>query len=90
MPAIYSVDPIIGANFTVATAAAQFQVGTKVTSNNGRDFIYGRATNAIGFNASCAVDGTTFLITGGAGTFDCQVIGGVVLNDYFWARKQAL
>ena len=90
MPAIYSVDPVLGANFVVSNPVAQLQLGTKVTSNQGRDFIYVRATGAIAQGATCTVDGTTFLAAAGAGTFDCQVIGGVVLNEFFWARKTAI
>jgi hypothetical protein len=90
MAAIHSASGAIGPNFAIAQTRPDFAVGTMVDGNNGRVYIYARAAGAIAQAGTCTVDGTTFIATSGAGPFDCQVVGGVVANDYFWARKTAI
>jgi len=46
-----------------------------------------RAAGTIAENATCTV--TAGAATAGAGTFECNVTGGVVAGDFFWANVVA-
>lgn len=46
-----------------------------------------RAAGTIAANATCTV--TAGAATAGAGTFECNVAGGVVAGDFFWANVVA-
>jgi len=46
-----------------------------------------RATGTIAENGTCTV--TAGAATAGAGTFECNVPGGVVAGDFFWANVTA-
>ena len=46
-----------------------------------------RAAGTIAENATCTV--TAGAATSGAGTFECNVPGGVVVGDFFWANVVA-
>jgi len=55
------------------------------TAANGAQWV--RAAGTIAENATCTV--TAGAATSGAGTFECNVVGGVVAGDFFWANVVA-
>ena len=55
------------------------------TAANGAQWV--RAAGTIAENAACTV--TAGAATAGAGTFECNVTGGVVAGDFFWANVVA-
>ena len=55
------------------------------TAANGAQWV--RAAGTIAANATCTV--TAGAATAGAGTFECNVPGGVVVGDFFWANVVA-
>jgi len=55
------------------------------TAANGAQWV--RAAGTIAANATCTV--TAGAATAGAGTFECNVPGGVVAGDFFWANVVA-
>ena len=55
------------------------------TTANGAQWV--RAAGTIAANATCTV--TAGAATAGAGTFECNVVGGVVAGDFFWANVTA-
>ena len=55
------------------------------TAANGAQWV--RAAGTIAEGGTCTV--TAGAATAGAGTFECNVKGGVVINDFFWANVTA-
>jgi hypothetical protein len=55
------------------------------TAANGAQWV--RAAGTIAANAACTV--AAGAATAGAGTFECNVPGGVVAGDFFWANVTA-
>lgn len=52
------------------------------TAANGAQWV--RAAGTIAANGTCTV--AAGAATAGAGTFECNVVGGVVAGDFFWAN----
>ncbi len=83
---------VLGQGSIVAGTAPQpdWQVPTNDndalgTAANGAQWV--RAAGTIAENATCTV--TAGAATSGAGTFECNVTGGVVAGDFFWANVVA-
>ena len=83
---------ILGQGSIVANTAPQpdWQVPTNDndalgTAANGAQWV--RAAGTIAEGAACTVTGGA--ATSGAGTFECNVVGGVVVGDFFWANVTA-
>lgn len=92
----YSATPTLGINFNAiipaATPADQvpFTVGTVVVGNDGRLYVFGKASAAIAANtAVCSVNTTSFAIGATTGAYLSPATAAAI-NDWLFVSKVLL
>jgi hypothetical protein len=88
----FSITPIVGVRINEINPPTQrFTVGTVITHQDGHDYIFARASGAIGANAACVLTEPAMTMAAGAGAWTSPNFGqAMVLNDTAWFRKTAI
>jgi len=77
--------PLVGANPSRRTSAAEFKVGTTELDDSNRTWVYvGPAANAITAAATCTVTGA-FAVNNTAGNYTADTA--FATGEYGWVRK---
>ncbi len=89
---VFAVTPILGAKLgATAVSTPAFALLTKVWANDGKAYIYGKASEAIGSITTCKIGtlGSVSDDSGSAGwTANCP--GGAAAGQNFWLKRTTL
>lgn len=89
---VFATTPVLGLNLGAPAAATPAVAPlTKAWGNDGRAYIYGKASEAIGSITTCKVGnaGSVSDDSGSAGwTANCP--GGAAIGQYFWLKRTTL
>lgn len=89
---VFSTAPIIGLKLgDTASSIPKVAALTKVFASDGRSYIYGKASEAIGSITTCKVgnSGSVSDDSGSAG-WTANVPGGAAAGQYFWMKRTTL
>lgn len=94
MPAsttVFATTPVLGISLSSKSSTPALGVLTKVSGNDGRVYIYGKASEAIGSISTVKIGnaGSVSDDSGSAG-WTANVPGGAAVGVYFWAKRTSI
>jgi hypothetical protein len=91
---IYAVTPLAGVDLGSKASAPAVAVLTTAWDNGGRENIYLKAVGSLGSTANVTVGTSGSAVSaasaGIANSFNVDTAGGVVVGQYFWARRNTV
>ena len=90
---IFVTSPIAGVDLDSKASTAAFPVLTPVWANDGRKHIYLKANGTLSSTANITAGTSGSAVSAasaGVATYTVNTTGGVVANQYFWARSTSV
>lgn len=88
---VFSTSPLSGIDLGSKSSTPAVKPGTKVFASDGKVYIYGKASEAIGSVSTCKI-GTAFSVSDDSGSagWTANVPGGAAVGQYFWLKRTTL
>ena len=89
---VWTITPLAGINFGAAgVSTPAFRKGMRVSGNNAVDWIYCKATVAVGSITTVKITGFGSATTdSGSAGWTANVPGGATASQHFWAQRTAV
>lgn len=88
---VYSTLPLAGMRLYDVSSTPMVKPGTKVFGSDGKVYIYGKASEAIGSTSTCKI-GTNFSISDDSGSagWTSNASGGAATGQHLWLKRTTL
>lgn len=89
---VFTTQPILGVDLDSKSSTPAFAALTPVWANDGKKHVYVKALGTLASTATITIGdaGTVAAASAGAYTYTVNTTGGVVANQYFWAREKTV
>lgn len=88
---VYSTTPLAGLRLWDVSSTPMVKTGTRCNGSDGKVYIYGRASEAIGSTSTVKI-GTAFSISDDSGSagWTSNAAGGAAASQYIWIKRTTL